>query len=109
MFCHTTWTSCTKVAEETAASEQQQKQEQQQEQQEVGTSPGSQHSDQTSAPIHINGQDMDASSDEGVVTEEVVIPRRVNTRLAEPWDSFSPIDVTTNGVSVIVLVITHLR
>ncbi|KAK8722920.1 hypothetical protein OTU49_011945, partial [Cherax quadricarinatus] len=86
-----------KVAEETAASEQQQKQEQQQEQQEVGTSPGSQHSDQTSAPIHINGQDMDASSDEGVVTEEVVIPRRVNTRLAEPWDSFSPIDVTTNG------------
>ncbi|KAK8393369.1 hypothetical protein O3P69_013398 [Scylla paramamosain] len=32
---------------------------------------------------------MDASSDEGVVTEEVVVPQRVERRAAEPWDAQS--------------------
>nr|XP_045597624.1 dihydropyrimidinase-like isoform X3 [Procambarus clarkii] len=40
--------------------------------------------------LHTNGQrEMDASSDEGVVTEEVVVPRRVGRRDAEPWDTLS--------------------
>ncbi|XP_045110518.1 dihydropyrimidinase-like isoform X4 [Portunus trituberculatus] len=34
-------------------------------------------------------RDMDASSDEGVVTEEVVMPQRVERRAAEPWDTQS--------------------
>ncbi|KAK8393367.1 hypothetical protein O3P69_013398 [Scylla paramamosain] len=34
-------------------------------------------------------RDMDASSDEGVVTEEVVVPQRVERRAAEPWDAQS--------------------
>ncbi|MPC87057.1 hypothetical protein E2C01_081906 [Portunus trituberculatus] len=40
---------------------------------------------------------MDASSDEGVVTEEVVMPQRVERRAAEPWDTQS-VD-STDGVS----------
>lgn len=36
---------------------------------------------------------MDASSDEGVVTEEVIMPRRVRMAEAEPWDVHSPIDI----------------
>ncbi|XP_068212830.1 dihydropyrimidinase isoform X2 [Palaemon carinicauda] len=44
--------------------------------------------------IERNGQrDMDASSDEGVVTEEVIVPRRVGQASAEPWDVHSPIDI----------------
>lgn len=30
---------------------------------------------------------MDASSDEGVVTEEVIVPRRVMSSAAEPWNT----------------------
>ncbi|XP_042229368.1 dihydropyrimidinase-like isoform X4 [Homarus americanus] len=52
--------------------------------------PGSEHSDQADS-IDTSGQrDMDASSDEGVVTEEVVVPRRVRARDAEPWDAHTP-------------------
>ena len=40
---------------------------------------------------------MDASSDEGVVTEEVLVPRQVGAREAEPWDAQS-VD-STDGVS----------
>ncbi|XP_066952639.1 dihydropyrimidinase isoform X6 [Macrobrachium rosenbergii] len=44
--------------------------------------------------IERNGQrDMDASSDEGVVTEEVIVPRRVGQASAEPWDVLSPVDI----------------
>ncbi|XP_063610238.1 uncharacterized protein LOC134784175 [Penaeus indicus] len=32
-------------------------------------------------------RDMDASSDEGVVTEEVIVPRRVMSSAAEPWNT----------------------
>ncbi|XP_050733572.1 dihydropyrimidinase-like isoform X4 [Eriocheir sinensis] len=49
------------------------------------------------APHHldpVNGdpqqREMDASSDEGVVTEEVVVPQRVGQRKAEPWDAHTP-------------------
>ena len=40
---------------------------------------------------------MDASSDEGVVTEEVVVPQRRKVIEAEPWDLQS-VD-STDGVS----------
>ncbi|XP_071528927.1 dihydropyrimidinase isoform X5 [Panulirus ornatus] len=48
------------------------------------TAPSSEQGDQSSS---LNGQrEMDASSDEGVVTEELVVPRRVRPMVAEPWD-----------------------